>query len=395
MRGAVGTPRPTFHCDSTHFVLSPFRTLFKVATVKRQFICLLLVAVFVVAFPFRSPAPFVYRPGEGWTYEPYGETKWTRTRAKDQLDVAQAAFDKKDYNVGLKAARRVVRVWPLSDYAPQAQYLVGRCLEEKGKEEAAFEEYQKLLEKHPKLSNFQEVVQRQYEIANKFYAGKWFKLWGYIPYPSRDKTAEMYAKIVKTGPYSDVAPQAQLKIGAVREQQKDYPMAVKAYETASDRYHDRPQIASDATYQAGLAWNKQAQTAEYDQTTAGQAIATFTDFMALYPNDTRVPEAQKRIGSLKTEQAHGNFQIAKFYEKYHKWKGAMVYYNEVLVQDPNSPYATEAQKRIAVLKEKTDEQTRTATLMEQQKKAAEEPKKEEKPKKPKEEPIKWPEEPPA
>jgi len=355
---------------------------------KRQFICVLLVGVFVLALPFRSPAPFVYRPGEGWTYEPVGETKWTRTRAKDQLDVAQAAFDKKDFSLALKASRRVVRVWPLSDYAPQAQYLAGRCLEAKGKDEAAFDEYQKVLEKHPKLSNYGEIVQRQYDIANRFFAGKWFRLWGYIPYPSRDRTADMYAKIVKTGPYSDVAPQAQLKIGAVREKQRNYPSAVKAYETAADRYHDRPQIASDATFRAGLAWNKQAQTAEYDQTTAGQAIATFTDFMALFPTDPRVPEAQKRIGSLKTEQAHGNFQVAKFYEKYHKWRGAMVYYNEVLVQDPNSPFATDAQKRIAVLKERVNHQKAPATPTEQPKKAVEEPKNPEK--KSKEEPIKWP-----
>ena len=357
---------------------------------KRQFVRLLLIAVFVVAFPFRSPAPFVYRPGEGWTYEPVGEGKWTRTRAKDQLDVAQGAFDKKDYGLALKAARRVVRVWPLSDYAPQGQYLVGRCLEAQGKDEKAFDEYQKVLEKHPKLSNYQEIVQRQYDIANKYYNGKWFRLWGYVPYPSRDRTADMYAKLVKTGPYSDVAPQAQLKIGAVREKQRNYPSAVKAYETASDRYHDRPQIASDATYRAGLAWNKQAQTAEYDQTTAGQAIATFTDFMALYPSDSRVPEAQKKISSLKTEQAHGNFQVAKFYEKYHKWKGAMVYYNEVIVQDPNSPYAAEAQKRIALLKERTQQAPKTGEAPtkteEQQTKPVEKSKKPSK-----EEQIKWPE----
>jgi outer membrane protein assembly factor BamD len=356
---------------------------------KRQFVRLLLIAVFVLAFPFRSPAPFVYRPGEGWTYEPFGEGKWTRTRAKDQLDVAQGAFDKKDYGLALKAARRVVGVWPLSDYAPQAQYLVGRCLEAQGKDEKAFAEYQKVLEKHPKLSNYGEIVQRQYDIADKYNNGKWFRLWGYIPYPSRDRTADMYAKIVKTGPYSDVAPQAQLKIGAVREKQRNYTSAVKAYETAADRYHDRPQIASDATYRAGLAWNKQAQTAEYDQTTAGQAIATFTDFMALYPTDSRVPDAQKKIGSLKTEQARGNFQIAKFYEKYHKWKGAMVYYNEVVVQDPNSPYAAEAQKRIAVLKERAQQTPKTA---EPPKKPDEQPpKSDDKSKKPsKGEPIKWP-----
>src|SRR3974377_846140 len=110
---------------------------------------LFLFAVCVLAFPSRSPAPLIYTPGEGWTYEPVGgEGAWRRTRAKDQLIVAQGAFDKKDYNLAWKAARRVVKQWPLSDYAPQAQYLVGRCYEEKRQDERAFKEYQKLVEKY-------------------------------------------------------------------------------------------------------------------------------------------------------------------------------------------------------------------------------------------------------
>jgi outer membrane protein assembly factor BamD len=269
------------------------------------------------------------------------------------MEVAQTAFDKKDYGLALKAARRVVKVWPLSDYAPQAQYLVGRCYEAEGKDEKAFKEYQKVLEKQPKIANYNEILERQYQIANKFLAGKWFKLWGIFPYKSMDKTAGLYADIVKNGPYSQVAPQAQMKIGAAREKQKNYPMAAKAYETAADRYSDRPQVAADALYRQGLAYQKQAQTAEYDQSTAGQAIATFTDFMTLYPSDRRVDEAQKIITGLKAEQARGNFEIARFYEKHRKWSGALVYYNEVLLQDPNSPYAAEARQRIDTLKKRT------------------------------------------
>jgi outer membrane protein assembly factor BamD len=321
---------------------------------KSRSLRLLLILVCLLAFPFRSPAPLIYRPGEGWTYEPVGgEGKWQRTRAKEQLDVAQKAFDQHDYSLALKASRRVVRVWPLSDYAPPAQYLVGRCYEAKGQDEKAFREYQKVLEKQPKIGNYEEILQRQFAIANKYLAGKWFKLWGVIPiFSSMDKTADMFEKIVKNGPYSDVAPQAQLKIGAAREKQKNFAMAAKAYETAADRYHDRPVIAADALYQEGVAYHKQAQTAEYDQSTAGQAIATFTDFMTLYPNDTRANGAQKVISDLRHEQARGNLEIAKFYEKYHRWRGALVYYNEVVgltLTEPNSPYAAEARKRIEAL----------------------------------------------
>jgi outer membrane protein assembly factor BamD len=326
-----------------------------------RFVRLLLLAVCVLAFPARSPAPLVYRPGEGWTYEPVGGggTQWQRPRAKEQLEVAQALFDRRSYTLSLKAARRIMQVWPASDFAPQAQYLMARCYEAQGEPETAFKEYQKLLERQPKFANFAEIRERQFKIANLYLAGKWFKLWGYLPYRSMDRTARMYAGIVKTGPYSDVAPQAQLNIGTAREQQKilwikypDYPAAIKAYDTAADRYYDQPTVAADAILRAGRAYQKEAQTADRDQTTAGQAIAKFTDFMALYPNDPRVPEAQKNIAALKSEQARGSFAVAQFYEKRKRWEGARIYYNEVLLQDPNSPHAAQARLRIDQLKQR-------------------------------------------
>jgi outer membrane protein assembly factor BamD (BamD/ComL family) len=256
-------------------------------------------------------------------------------------------------------------VWPLSDYAPRAQYLVARCYEATGKEEKAFKAYQTLLGKQPKIANFDEILQRQYEIANQFLGGKWFKLWGYIPFfPSMDRTAKMYTDIVKTGPYSAVAPQSQLNIGTAWEKQKtvgfktpDYPAAIQAYDTAADRYHDQPKVAAEAIFRSGLAYQKEAQTPDRDQSSAVHAIAKFTEFIALYPNDSRVPQAQRIIGSLKGEQARGSFDIAQFYEKRKKWDGARIYYNEVLLLDPNSPYAAQARQRIDQLKQRAQRAT--------------------------------------
>lgn len=320
---------------------------------KRWCLRMLLLVVCLVSLPRETPAPLVYRAGEGWSYEPLGGGKWVRTRAKDQLEVAQSALDQKDYSVALKAARRTVRLWPLSDYAPQAQYIIGRCYEAKGQDERAFKEYQKLLEKYPKIGSYDDVLQRQYEIANRFLAGQWFKLWGYIPFfPSMEKTSEMYQKLIQNGPYSTVAADAQMKIGAAREKQSEYSLAVKAYEEAADKYHFQKNVAADALFKAGLAYQKQAKTAEYDQSVAGKAIDTFTYFITLYPNDPRVAEAQQLIDSMKTEQARGSFQIAKFYESKKRWDGALVYYNEVLLKDPNSKYADEAKKRIALIKQR-------------------------------------------
>jgi outer membrane protein assembly factor BamD (BamD/ComL family) len=141
-----------------------------------------------------------------------------------------------------------------------------------------------------------------------------------------------------------------MKIGAAREKQKNYPDAAKAYEVAADRYYDRPQIASDALFKEGLAYKKQAATAEYDQNTAGLAIAVFTDFLTLFPSDPRAAEAQKIIAGLKIEQARGNLEIARFYEKRNHVEAARIYYNEVVslsLGEPNSPYAEIAKTRLA------------------------------------------------
>jgi len=133
---AVQVPSAAFSLRDHHFQSPPLLDLRIGCRYRRQMnrwsIRLLLIAFFLFALPYRSPAPFIYTPGEGGlTSRLAGWAKWQRPRAKDQLDVAQAAFDKADYGLALKAARRVVRVWPLSDYAPQAQYLVGRCIEAK------------------------------------------------------------------------------------------------------------------------------------------------------------------------------------------------------------------------------------------------------------------------
>jgi outer membrane protein assembly factor BamD len=328
--------------------------------------CGVLAAVLLFAFPLESPAPLVYRPGEGWTYEsPGSDGNWTRQRAADQLEVAREAFEAGRYGLAIKAARRTVQTWPMSDHAPEAQYLLARAYDARGHSERAFKEYQTLVERYPKFDKYQEVVERQFEIANLYLDGKWFRLWGYIPlFGSMERTVQMYEKVIKNGPYSPVAPQAQINIGSARENQSSFfnkvdPFreALQAYLKAADRYFDNQAVASEAVFRAANAYLQQARKADYDQTMAAQAIAAFGDFITLYPNDPRVPEAREKISQLRIEQARGSYATARFYEKRKSWSGALIYYNEVLLNDPTSPYAEPARQKIQEILERHNQQT--------------------------------------
>lgn len=320
---------------------------------KRALALAVLTVFGLLLLPVRTPAPLIYVPGEGWTYETPGGAKWQRARAEDQLKLAREAYDEGNFKLATKAAKRTVSRWPNSDFAPDAQYLVGQSYEMRNRDERAFKAYQSLVERYPKYEEFDTVLVRQFEIANRFLAGQWFRLWGVIPFfPSMEKTSEMYSKIIRNGQYGRIAPQAQLNIGVAREKQKDYFLAVRAYEKAADLYHDNPVMAPEALYRAGMAWYKQARTSEYDQSAAGNAIDTFTDFIILYPGDPRVPELRGHIAAMKLEQARGALRIARYYDKRRKVDGAKVYYNEVLRLDATSEYAETARQRLAALKEK-------------------------------------------
>jgi outer membrane protein assembly factor BamD len=310
------------------------------------------MAALVLGWPVACPAPLIYVPGEGWHYETGGDSRpWMRNRAKEQLEVAQEAYAAQDYSLAKRAARRTVRIWPFSDYSADAQFILAASLEGQGKDYTAFKAFQKLIQEYPKQDSYDEVVRRQFEIANRFLAGQWFRLWGFIPFfPSMEKTIDLYEQIIKNGPYSEVAPQAQMNIAAAYENKlkSDYEAAARASARAADRYSDRP-IGVDALYKVGLSYLKLAQKAEYDQSIASRAIDTFSDFIALYPNDNRVPEARRFIAELRTEQARGAYEIARYYERRLKWHGASVYYNEVLNKDSQSKYAELARYRLEMI----------------------------------------------
>ena len=96
------------------------------------------------------------------------------------------------------------------------------------------------------------MQRRQFAIAVRFLHGQWFKLLGYIPFfPSMDKTAEMFEQDCPLRALRGLGPPSQMNIGAAREKEKDYPLAVKAYERAADRYSDQPKIAAEAAIQGG------------------------------------------------------------------------------------------------------------------------------------------------
>ncbi|HUI07596.1 MAG TPA: outer membrane protein assembly factor BamD [Verrucomicrobiae bacterium] len=323
---------------------------------KKVVVALLSMMVFAFLMPVESPAPLIWRKGEGWSWERVGVQ--TATNPPDQLKIGQELQAKKQYRAAIDAYRRVIHRWPQSSSTQDARLGLAECLAGIGYYYQAFKEYQQLIEKHPNTPHFDTVLQRQFEIGNLFLGGERQKAWGVRWFPSTDRAVEVFETVVKNGPYSKVAVAAQFRIGLAYEKQKDYLAAVHAYEKLLERYPKDPQ-AEAAQFQIGCAYKTESQRSEYDQNAANEAIAAFSDFLLRYPTSDKAPLAQQQLTALKEEQAKGLYNIGWFYEKNRQYKSALIYYNDVIEKNPASGWATQAKEKVAKLTPLTTEKTAT------------------------------------
>ncbi len=314
---------------------------------KRTALLLGLIVTFCVILPTDCPAPLVWRKGEGWAYERHGIT--TAKNPKEQLELAQALQKKKQYGDAITAYRRLIRRWPTAFAVEEGRLGLAESLSAVGYHYKAYIEYQNLITKHPNSPHFETALQRQFEIGNRFLAGERHKVLGLKIFPSLEKAIDIFEQVVKNAPYGKYGPQAQFQLGQAYEKQKEYVTAVHAYEKILERNPDDP-MAEKAQFQIGLAYRKEAARAEYDQNAANQAITAFTDYTTRYPRTENVAKAEQYRVALKTEQSKGLFRVAQFYEKNKNYKAALIYYNEVIAQNPKSDWAANAQKKILQLK---------------------------------------------
>lgn len=285
-------------------------------------------------------------PGEGWVQDEAVSVQGKNSR--EQLQMARQFEDVQDWKQARQAYTALVRKWPFSFNAGEAQFKIGWSSEKIGEFGPAFKAYQRCIEKYPASNFFEMALERQYNIANLYLAGEPQRIFGFPFISSPEKTVEMYQQIIKNAPYGRYAPDSQFKIGVGFEKQKKWAEAVKAYTRILDRYPGND-IVDDAQYQIGYAWFQAANSAQYDQGAAQKALDAFNEFLVRYPNSEKATQVKDNIALLKSRSTSGSYNIAEFYESQKQIDPAIIYYNDVIQKSPDSTEAQEARKKIETL----------------------------------------------
>ena len=305
-----------------------------------------------------------YYEGVGWRYIKPGTDVTVLTYNNTQLlEYTRKAMKEQRYGDAKFAAGYFIQRTPGADDVPEMRRVIAEIYKERGLEEYAFKEYQKLLSSHPGYEKTDEVLQKMYEIAALYLGGKSFR-WKlpyqdtlYIPTgSSMPKTSKLFTQIVTNAPYGSYAAQSQYGIGQAHERalngfwgffasESEYTKATRAYQLLADRYmyrrgdSSRPdqkaidEMVAQARFRTAELFEKQANEGIYDQSMADRSIMAYGDFVEYYREDKerseKLSEAQDRINAMRMEKARGLKSIALFYEKNRQWVAAQTYYGQI------------------------------------------------------------------
>jgi outer membrane protein assembly factor BamD len=301
-----------------------------------------------VLFCRTGSSALIWKQGEGWSIEGE-EADATAISSVELLNKAEGFENSGDTKRALTAYRGLVKKFPFSPAAPKAQLKIAILLEKSNDLNHAFDAYGAYLTRYPRGEDFDKAVEAQFKIAKIFLEGEKKRVLGVPTVSTMPRAQQMFEAIVKNAPFSKYAALSQFNIGQALEKQGNDSEAIAAYQTALSKYPSDP-VAADAQYQIGYLYLKATRQGSNDPKAAARAREAFEDFLARYPASEKVPQAREYLSTLSGSETRNAFNIAKFYDKQKNYKAAVIYYNEVIRQQPDSPNSQLAKARIEELK---------------------------------------------
>jgi outer membrane protein assembly factor BamD len=292
----------------------------------------------------------VFKAGENARYVAPGEEEMSGN-AEELFHKGQVAEKDGNLSRAIRAYKTLVKRHPKDALAPGALFHAAELQERQQRYLAAAETFRTVVEKYPSSAHFDDAIEAQFRIGELYLAGKKLKFLGISVGNALDKAVEIFAAVVRTAPYGKYTARAQFDIGLAREKQGLNDAALQAYQAVIDKFPNEP-VAANAQYQIGYIWFTAARSGTKDLAATKNAKTAFQDFLYHYPHSEKGGQARANMDLLEHKETTSSFQVAKFYDKQKNYRAAVIYYNEVIRQQPGSSESDRAKKRIDQLRDK-------------------------------------------
>lgn len=308
------------------------------------------IFAFVVAGFFLSSvasADWVWSPEQGKFINTQSETQGD---ANDVFDNALDLYKEKKLDKAVEQFELLLKKYPKSQVAPEAQYRLGTIYEEQADLVKAHNAYQALIKAYPQSERFEEVIEREYEIGMAFLAGKKGKMLGLDVRPSLPLAIEVFKKIVEESPYGPFGDKAQFQLGVGYQKSGKYDESLEAFQTMIAQYPQSPLVQQARLQLTEVSYLKSSSLGR-DQGALDAAAQQAKRYLASYPDSEEAERAAKINQQIDELNAEKNYRIGLFYEKDNYLESALIYYRDTANRYPNTQWGIKAADKLKSLEE--------------------------------------------
>jgi outer membrane protein assembly factor BamD len=148
------------------------------------------------------------------------------------------------------------------------------------------------------------------------------------------KALDSFEQLKDWYPFSKYAILAELKVADSRFALKEFNDAFTAYNSFAS-LHPRNEAMPYVTYQMGMCYFKQMEPVDQDQVSTQKALDYFQRVVGQYPESPYAVEAADRVRACQKNLAGQEMYVGHFYLKSKQYKAALIRFENVLSKYPS------------------------------------------------------------
>lgn len=260
-----------------------------------------------------------------------------------------------------KAYRALVKIWPETLEAAQAQLEYARLTRELKGLEAGAEAYEYLLAYYSGSVPHEKTLRELFAIGEELLETPKARFLFFPGFKAPERSIPIFQNIIVYAPRWERAAEVQYKIGLAYKDNFNHEKAISAFDRTQAYYGDSL-WAEKAAFQRLLCLEILSEESPKSKRALEDTWVASVLFKEQYPKSEHLPEVlamQEKMYERRTSMA---YEEASFYDRVaRRPEAALRAYREFISQFPNSSYSPSVKKRIAELSQELGETPTSST----------------------------------
>lgn len=255
-------------------------------------------------------------------------------------DVAsiRTLFDAGKFSSVVSAAGKHVRKYPGERTHEEAFHLAGQAELGRGHYYQAYEWFEKQIIQFPSGELFERGLLGEIEAGEALMGGEKKLMWGFIWVTAKDEGVMILERVTEHAPGTRLAEEVLFKIGDWYYERSKWAEAIETYDQFVGLFPNGLKTP-DAMLNAARATESMYRGTNFDEAPLIEAEQRYLLIQEQFPEQAGQARVAEAIRNVRNERAAKLYESATFYERTNRYDSALYYYKRIVNEFPDTRHA--------------------------------------------------------